>query len=93
MQYTTIRMEVLDMVIKHECKLIGWDIKDLDTDSHEASSLETHPHAMIKVWRSHIYKPSSKVTRHYEPFRDIRYQCEHCKERLLIDNNGIIQGG
>ena len=46
-----------------ECKLIGWDIEDFDSDSHEASSLETHPHAMVKVWHTATYLP------HYETKR------------------------
>jgi len=70
-----------------KCKLIGWDIDDLDTDSHEASSLGTYPHAMVKVWHTATYLP------HYETKRYSTYQCEHCKEPLSIDNNGIIQGG
>jgi len=72
------------MAIKNECKLVGWDIDDLDTDSYEASSLETHPHAMIRA------------TMHCEECTDTapaRYQCEHCKEGLTIDDNGIIKRG
>ena len=39
--------------IMSKCKLIGWDIEDLDTDSHEASSLGTYPHVMVKVRGTH----------------------------------------
>ena len=68
------------------CKLIGWDIEDLDSDSHEASSLETHPHAMIKIWHTATYLP------HYKTKRYSTYECERCKVGLTIDDNGIIRG-